>query len=159
MSYTKRDFVKAAFEEIGLASYVFDLSPEDLESALRRLDAMMASWNAKGIRLGYPLPGSPGNSDLDAETGVPDHANYAIFANLGLAIAPLYGRQVSLETRQMAKAAYDTMLQQFAVPPEMQLPGTMPAGAGTLPWRRDNPFITAPEDALQIGNDGELDFL
>ena len=56
MGYKKRQFISAAFEEIGLASYVFDLQPEQLQSALRRLDAMMADWNAKGIRLGYPAP-------------------------------------------------------------------------------------------------------
>ena len=74
MAYTKRDIVEQAFEEIGLASYVFDLQPQQLESALRRLDAMMATWNAKGIRLGYPLPSSPADSDLDQEVGVPDNA-------------------------------------------------------------------------------------
>ena len=35
MGYSKRQFVAAAFEEIGLASYVFDLQPEQLQSALR----------------------------------------------------------------------------------------------------------------------------
>ena len=75
MGYTKRQFISAAFEEIGLASYVFDLQPEQLESALRRLDAMMADWNAKGIRLGYPLPSSPQDSSLDEETLVPDSAS------------------------------------------------------------------------------------
>jgi hypothetical protein len=63
MSYTKRQFVDAAFEEIGLASYVFDLTTEELLPRLvRRLDAMMAQWNAKGIRLGYPLPTSAADS-------------------------------------------------------------------------------------------------
>jgi hypothetical protein len=52
MSYSKRQFVEAAFEEIGLASYVFDLQPEQIDSACRRLDTMMAQWNAVGIRLG-----------------------------------------------------------------------------------------------------------
>ena len=46
MGYSKRQFVEAAFAEVGLASYVFDLQPQDLEQALRRLDAMMAEWNA-----------------------------------------------------------------------------------------------------------------
>lgn len=72
MGYSKRQFVAAAFEEIGLASYVFDLQPEQLQSALRRLDAMIADWNGKGIRLGYPLPGSPQYSDLDEPSEVPD---------------------------------------------------------------------------------------
>jgi hypothetical protein len=67
VSYTKRQFITAAFEEIGLASYVFDLQPQDLQTALRRLDAMMAEWNGKGLRLAYPIPLSPEDSDLDTE--------------------------------------------------------------------------------------------
>ena len=71
MGYTKRQFVTSAFEEIGLADYVFDLQPEQLEAALRRLDSMMAEWNAMGIRLGYSMPSSPQDSDLDEQTNVP----------------------------------------------------------------------------------------
>ena len=52
MGWTKREYIEQAFEEIGLASYVFDLTPEQLQSALRKLDAMLAEWNAKGLRLG-----------------------------------------------------------------------------------------------------------
>jgi hypothetical protein len=88
MSYKKRQFISAAFEEIGLASYVFDLQPEQLQSALRRLDAMMADWNAKGIRLGYPLPSSPQDSDLDEDTLVPDSAYEAIICSLGHQAGP-----------------------------------------------------------------------
>jgi hypothetical protein len=71
MSYTKRQYVIAAFEEIGLASYVFDLTNNELLSACKRLDAMMAQWNAKGIRLSYPLPSNPDSTSLDADTEVP----------------------------------------------------------------------------------------
>jgi len=75
VSYTKRQFIEAAFEEIGLAAYTFDITPEQMNSALRRLDAMMATWNGKGIRLAYPLPGSPDYAGLDEITSVPDSAN------------------------------------------------------------------------------------
>ena len=51
MGWTKRQYIEQAFEEVGLAAYVFDLTPEQLQSALRKLDAMMAEWNAKGLRL------------------------------------------------------------------------------------------------------------
>ena len=44
--WTKREFITQAFEEIGLAAYVFDLTPEQLNSALRRLDAMVGGWAA-----------------------------------------------------------------------------------------------------------------
>ena len=31
MGWTKREYVEQAFEEIGLASYVFDLTPEQFD--------------------------------------------------------------------------------------------------------------------------------
>jgi hypothetical protein len=159
MGYSKRQFVAAAFEEIGLASYVFDLQPEQLQSAMRRIDAMMADWNGKGIRLGYPLPGSPQDSDLDEPTLVPDWANEAIITNGAVRIAPGYGKVVMPETKAVAKDSYNTLLQRAAMPPEQQLPATMPAGAGNKPWRvYDNPFIRPPVNPVDVGPDGPLQF-
>ena len=158
MSYSKRQFVEAAFAEIGMAGYVFDLQPQDLEQALRRLDAMMAEWNAKGIRLGYPLPSSPQFSDINAESEVPDSANEAIITNLGMRLAAGYGKAVMPQTMMVAKQAYNTLLARATFPVQQQLPGTMPAGAGTKPWRvYDNPFIRPPVDPLQVGPDGVLE--
>ena len=159
MAYTKRQFVEAALTEIGLASYVFDIQPEQLEYARRRLDAMMADWNGKGIRLGYPLPNSPQDSDLDEPTLVPDWANEAIITNGAVRLAPGYGKVVMPETKAVAKDSYNTLLQRATMPPEQQLPATMPAGAGNKPWRvYDNPFIRPPVDPVDAGPDGPLQF-
>ena len=158
MSYSKRQYVEAAFAEIGMAGYVFDLQPQDFEQALRRLDAMMAEWNAKGIRLGYPLPGSPQFSDINAQSEVPDSANEAIITNLGMRLAAGYGKAVMPQTMMVAKQAYNTLLARATFPVQQQLPGTMPAGAGTKPWRvYDNPFIRPPVDPVQVGPDGVLE--
>ena len=159
MAYTKRDIVEQAFEEIGLASYVFDLQPQQLDSALRRLDAMMATWNAKGIRLGYPLPSSPADSDLDQDTGVPDNAIEAMVLNLAVRVAPGFGKTVSPDTKGNAKRAYNELLANSAMPLEMQLGNeTIPSGAGNKGWRYyNNPFLRAPQDPLQVGSDGILD--
>ena len=124
MGYSKRQFCVAAFEEIGLASYVFDLQPQDLESALRRLDAMMADWNGKGIRLAYPLPGSPENSDINAESEVPDSANEAIITNLAMRLAPSYGKQVMPMTMATVKSAYNTLVSRA------------PSWPGVSTWKR-----------------------
>jgi hypothetical protein len=159
MGYSKRQFVTAAFEEIGLASYVFDLQPEQLQSALRRLDSMMADWNGKGIRLGYPIPGSPQFSDIDAQSEVPDSANEAIITNLAVKIAPGYGKQVMPDTKATAKETYNTLLSRAAAPLEQQLPGTMPSGAGNKPWRvYDDPFLRPPVDPVLAGQDGPIEF-
>ena len=158
MGYSKRQFVEAAFEEVGLAAYVFDLQPQQLESALRRLDAMMAEWNAKGIRLGYPLPGSPQNSDINAPSEVPDSANEAIITNLGMRIAAGYGKGIMPQTLAVAKQGYNTLLSRAAMPPEQQFPGTLPAGAGNKPWRvYDDPFLPGPVDRVAVGGDGLLE--
>ena len=109
MAWTKREFVVAAFGEIGLASYVFDLTPEQLQAALVRLDSMMATWNGQGIRLGYPLPSTPGASSLDDATNVPDSANETIFQNLGIRVAPGYGKSVSPDTKVSAMKGYNAM--------------------------------------------------
>jgi hypothetical protein len=159
MGYSKRQFVSAAFEEIGLASYAFDLQPQQSESALRRLDAMLASWNALGIRLGYPLPSSPEFSDIDAESEVPDSANEAIITNLAVKLAPSYGKQVMPETKATARETYNTLISQAVLPMEQQLPVTMPAGAGNKPWRvYDNPFLRPPVDPVLAGQDGQIEF-
>jgi hypothetical protein len=159
MGWTKRQFVAQAFDEIGLASYVFDLTPEQLQSALRRLDTMLSSWNAKGIRLGYPLPSSPQDSDLDEQTNVPDSANEAIYTNLAIKLAPSYGKQVLPDTKSTAKESYNTLLSIAAMPNQQQMPSTMPFGSGNKPWRTyDNPFVRPPIDHVLAGGDGRIDF-
>ena len=157
MGYTKREYVAAAFDEIGLASYAFDLEPEQIQSALRRLDAMIAEWNAKGIRLGYPLPLSPSESDLDEQTRVPDSANEAIITNLGIRLAPSVGKQVSPDTKVTAKLAYNTLLARAAMPQEMQFPSNLPSGAGNKPYSTQSVFLPGPVDSVQVGQDGILE--
>lgn len=157
MSYTIRQFVSSALEEIGLASYVFDMGPEQLASAAKRMNAMLAEWNAKGIRLGATLYSNPDDVDLDADSNIPDNANEAVIANLALRIAPMFGKQPMQDTRLTAKRAYDTVLLAFAQPIEMQLP-VMPSGAGNKPWRWDDAYTMGAVPSLDAGQDGPLEF-
>ena len=158
MAYTKRQFVVAALEEIGMASYIFDAQPEQLQSALVRLDAMMANWNGKGIRVAYPLPGSPGASSLDENTTVPDSANEAVITNLAVRLAPSYGKTVSPDTKATARDAYNLLLSRAALPYEMQFPSTMPAGAGNKMWDVYGTYLNPPVDPILVGQDGVLEY-
>lgn len=158
MGYTKRQFIEGAFEEIGMANYVFDLQPEQLQSALRRLDVMMAEWNAQGIRLRYPIPSSPQDSDLDQQSDTPDSAWEAIITNLAIRIAPGYGKAVSPDTKVTAKLGLNTLMQRAAFPLEQQLPDTMPIGQGNKPWRWDNPYVNTPADPVDTGPEGPLEW-
>lgn len=152
MSWTKGEFITQAFEEIGLASYVFDLSAEQLQSALRKLDMMMATWDARGISLGYPLPSTADGSTLSEDSGVPDRANEAIVANLALRLASGVGKEVSMELRATAKQALRTLFNTAAQPDEQQMPNGVPAGAGN----KGRTFLDAPDDTLAGGSDSEI---
>jgi hypothetical protein len=153
MAWTKREYISEAFAEIGIASYDFDLSAEQLESALRRLDSMMATWNALGIRIGYPLPSSPGDSTLATVTNVPDASNEAIYLNLALRLAPSYGKIVSNETKSKAEQSYSALLAKISYPQEMQYDPLVPAGAG---YKTRRTFLDDPSEKYTVGNDSEL---
>jgi hypothetical protein len=155
MGYTRRQFVTAAYEEIGLASYVFDLETEALESAGRKLDTMMGEWNGRGIRLGYPLPTNPQDADLDTQTRVPDWANNAVISNLAVLLAPRHGKTVAPQTTAAARSGLDLVLSKCSMPPEVRL-GPLPSGAGNKTIT--NPFLTRPSEPLTAGPDSELTF-
>lgn len=143
MGWTKRQFITQAFTQIGLGFFVHDLKPEQLEKALFNLDAMMSTWDAEGIQIGYPLTSSPDESSLDTETEVFDFAHKAIYMNLALEIADTIGKVVSPELKIQAKNAYDTLLMKMmAFPREKKFQSTLPAGAGNKIWRyRRDPFL------------------
>jgi len=141
--------------EIGLASYAFDLMPEQREAALRRLDSMMAEWNGRGLRLGYPIPDNPADSDIDDSSNIPDAAWEAVITNLALRIAPSYGKQVNPETKVTARHSLNTIFARASLPTEMKLI-SMPSGAGNKSI--DNPFTPAPSSDLIAGQDAVLDF-
>ena len=158
MSWTKKQFVVQAYEEIGMANYVFDLQPEQLQSAARRLDAMMALWNSKGIRIGYPITTEPEDVDLDTETNVPDAANEAIFQNLAIKLAPGLGKVVPQELKMSAADGLRTLTERGSRPANRQTPKGWPRGAGNKTWRRNSTFTQEPVEGLEAGDDSNIEF-
>lgn len=155
MGYTKRQIVEKAFGKLGLASYIFDLQPDAYQDAMQDLDAMLAEWNGRGIRLGYPIPTNAEGGDLDAAAEVPDKAWAACYSNLALIIAPDFGKEPSRSLKNLARQSLQTLMS--IKPPNRQL-RVMPSGAGNKPWRDEVGVYTIVETPLDAGNDGELEF-
>ena len=157
--WSKRLIVNKAFGDLALQGYVFDLTPEEIQDAILSLDAMMASWEAYGIRIGYQTTTDPEEADPDQESGIPDWANKAAYKNLAIDLAASFGKAVPPSLAVSAKIAYDGMLGLIAAnPPQMQFKGNLPIGAG---WKRNNynggPFVMPPVEVLTPGPDGLLD--
>lgn len=155
--WTKRQFIEQAFSEAGLAGYAFDLQPEQLETALRQLDAMMAGWAVKGIRLGWPVPADPSASSLNQVVSVPLAANEAIYLNLAIRIAPGFGKTVAIETKNNAKDALEFLMAAAAHPIERVYPGGLPSGAGNKNRQSGN-FMYPSDPELPNGVGGLLDY-
>lgn len=159
MSWTKREIVEEAFGELALAAFDFDLTPEELQAALRRLDAQMAMWNGAGIVLGYAFGLTPADSDLDQDSGLPLIAIEATYLGLACRLASSKGKAIPARTSGNAKMAYDALLVALAsdITIEQQLNSMTPLGAGN---RGRRTFVGRPNtDPLQIDSGGDLQFL
>jgi hypothetical protein len=157
--WTKQQLIDEAFSELALQGFVFNLDEDMMQTALRRLDAMMATWNGKGLRLGYALPSTPEASSLSSPSGLPDWANEAVFLALSIRQSSGLGKTVSQATVLTAKAAYEAVLMHCAFPQEQQLPSTLPRGAGNKAYRvGGNPFFPQPIDPILAGPDAPIEF-
>lgn len=162
MSWTKGLIVSTALSECGVADYEFDLTSDERQNALRRLDAMMAMWEGKGIALGYRMPSSPDESDLSDPSGLPDAAIEPVYLNLARRIAPGLGKTLSVETVKNAREGYDQLLSSASAPLGQKYPDTLPYGAGNKSWRggiRSPFFPQRTNEPIQVGPGGGLEIL
>jgi hypothetical protein len=152
----KIELIHGAYAELGLANYVFDLQPEEITTALHRLDRMMAQWDALGIRIGYNMPASVALSNANDDACVPDWAEDPIITNLSLRVAPTIPKQVSIDTRIAAREGYNALLVGSYEIPQMQYPRQMPIGTGN---RRNvkNQTYFAPVERVTTTHDAILE--
>ncbi len=160
MGWTKQELIDEAFGELALQGFTFNLDADVMQSALRRLDSLMATWNGKGIRIGYALPSSPSSSELDSDSGLPDWATEGVFLALAVRLSATMGKSLSPSTMSSAKAAYDVITARCAFPMQQQLPSNLPLGSGNKPWRNTlQPFFPVPTDPLVTADgDSAIDF-
>ena len=152
--WSKRDVITQAFSEIGKGASDFDLQPEDLQTGLRKLDAMMATWGrALGVRIGFS--GGDGKGDLGEDTEVPDWSYEALYLNLALRLCPDYGKTPSPITVTNAKTALDAVRGRTVQPATRRIGGY--AGAGNSTWgarslpQEETPVATGPDNTLTFG--------
>lgn len=162
MGWTKRQLIEDAFGELALAGYDFDLSPEEMQAALRRMDTMLATWSSVGVNIGYRFGLTPADTDLDQDAGIPLAAVEAVYLNLSARIAGSKGKTMPRTTLFNAKSAYDALISVMARAEieEQQLDSTVPRGAGNKPFRRFvGPFMSPPDEGpLTLAADGGLTF-
>jgi hypothetical protein len=72
MRATKSWFVEHGLGELGLSGAVYDMTPEDKERIVERLDANLAELESKGARIsGWVYANGPGIANLATEVDIP----------------------------------------------------------------------------------------
>lgn len=144
--WTKKEVIEQAYEELGIGSTEFDISPDEMQTGLRLLDLMMAGWNIHGIRIAYQA-----GADIAAQTGVPDWAVEALFLTLAIRIAPSLGKTPSDDTKAAQKSAYTVLMAKMVEPVPIVSVGY--GGSGyRYPRLRPGPSLieTGPDGTLGI---------
>lgn len=150
---TKREIILQAYSELGIAEYNFDLSPDELMTARKRLDRMMAQWETK-VQIGYSMPSNPNDSDLDDESGLPDGTIDPVATNLAVLLAPGLGKTLAPSTLIGAKNGYNSVLAQFAQIPHMQYPNNLHVGSGNKPLPGLGNDFFRPVDRITVNENG-----
>ena len=120
---------------------------------------MIAHWNSNQIRLRYPLPLSPIQSDLYQDTKIPDFANEAVISNLALRLAPMLGKQVPPDTRINARRSFNEVVRIFSKPVDKDDVISQPLiGAGDKYWRNDGYVNTSNATKINTDTGSFLEF-
>lgn len=157
MGLTKREYIERAYSEIGMADYVFDLQPEQMQTALRTFDAMMMGWDGGGIRIGWV--GGQGMGEIDVETATPLWADDAIITNLAVRLSPSVGKTPSQITLSLALQGLNLLRSRTAQPTVRALRGYAGAGSGyNRPGLGWGGRLPEPPTPIELGNDDTLTF-
>lgn len=123
---TKRELINQAFEEIGLGTYAYNMRAEDYQSALKRLNALLAEWGATGA-----ITGGDETGNLDADSDVPLNAERGVICALACDVAPSFGKQPMPQTVSNARQGRILMIRTNTVIPTKEVNhASVPAGAG-----------------------------
>lgn len=114
----KRALVLDAFAETALAGYTFDLTADELQTGLQRLERLIGDWAVRGLLFGFNLQGMA-TADLDDEAFLPVPAGETdsshlyhelIVTNLAKSIAGAFGKQCAPSTIEAARRSFRNFL-------------------------------------------------
>lgn len=140
--YTKGAIISLAHELCGIAGFEFELEPDEIASALRVLDLMMAEhpFNLMGYNSTLP-PSLPEDASGLLDIDVPAAYHY-----LAIRIAASKGKTLAAPVPAQAMMTYNSASSRYAVVPRMPIADNTVRGSGaafnrSITW----PFINADD--------------
>lgn len=140
-STTKRQLVEQMFTECAVNGWEYDITADEKDTALTRLDALMWELRGRGVDIGYNFPLGIGQGDLDDVLGCPDQAFYGLSILGAERLCPTMGKKQSMESRIALTAAMKAVRSAaVTLVPSSQIAPATPIGSGNKPWSSRYPF-------------------
>lgn len=154
MAETASSIITDALFDLGVAGQGEPIVAEDMAIAIRFLNRMMSSFDARGISLGYTVITGPTDS-----VTISDGAVDGVIANLAVRLAPQFDIVISQELAIAATDGYKAMLNIAVTVEPTQMPCTMPIGSGNEDFNNtvgNDKFYPCPEDTTLTEGGGNI---
>lgn len=146
------EIVTDALEEIVVQADEAPIEPSEGRAAIRILNDMMFSLDARGISLGYTVVTSLGSAIT-----VPLGAIRWMKVQLAIDLAPKYDVQVTAMMLQKAKEAFQAVLNLSVEVTNAEYPATLPQGSGNdYPGYEDTTFYPEQEATILTETGGSI---
>lgn len=140
-STTKRQLVEQMFTECAINGWEYDITADEKDVALTRLDALMWELRGRGIDIGYNFPLGIGQGALNDVLGCPDQAFYGLAVLGAERLCPTMGKMQSKESRIALNSAMKAVRSAaVSLAPSSALAPSTPIGSGNKPWGLRYPF-------------------
>lgn len=152
MTVKAGEIITDALEEILVQADEAPIEASEGRAALRLLNDMMYSYDAKGIHLGYTWLDSTG----DVLT-VPLGAIRWIKLQLAIELAPKYDATVTEDILRKTKDAFQAVLNLTVDMADSEYPSTLPQGSGNVyPDGAYYPFYPDQQDTILTETGGSI---
>jgi len=137
---SKRQLVEQAFTEVSLNGWEFDITADEKDVALRRLDALMYELASRDVNLSYNFPTAMGEGSLNDALGVPDGAFFGLAIMLAKRLCPTMGKTMSTESRMALNDAQKAVYGIGQTIPAVNFANGTAWGSGNKPWSSRYPY-------------------
>lgn len=144
----KVDIILGAYSQLRISGITRDPSPEDLETALCRLENMAAEWDSRTISVGYNFEDEP---DPNSNAGIIRGFRHAFETNLAARLIPDFNKQVPGYLLGQANQSLSNLSSRAAADRlrGVQYPSRQPTGSGNESAWRWSRFFHKHEQAPQ----------
>lgn len=128
MSKTKGELAIEVFDALAMNDGLTEPTAGEVEYVMKRIEQMAATWERKGIFIGYKYADPVYGPDANDESGVLDTDEAPVVMNAAVLCAPKFGRSASQDIKAQAKEGYELLF--ITVLPTRQQNPNMPSGQG-----------------------------